>query len=93
MERLAAEYVSKQFSEMLDGLSSSFLEVSHERGDLPPDPGAPPVESIEGFRMVRVPCHPDDPLKIDSSWSDDVGCPLCGITYPVSDVGDVGGSQ
>lgn len=32
MERLAADYVSKQFSEMLAGLSSSFLEVSHESG-------------------------------------------------------------
>ncbi len=92
-ERLAAEYVARQFSEMLDGLSSSFLQVSHEQGDLPPDPGAPPPESLEGFQLVRVPCHPDDPLKIDASWSDDVACALCGITYPVSDVADLGSSQ
>jgi hypothetical protein len=91
--RLGAEYVAKQLRKMSDGLSSSFLQVSHEQVDLPPDPGAPPVESQEGFLLVHVPCHPDDPLKVDASWSDDVACPLCGISYPVSDVADLGGSQ
>jgi hypothetical protein len=78
---------------MLEGLSSSSFSVSHGEVDLPPDPGAPPTEPEEGFILIHVPCHPDDPLKIEHSWSNEVACPICGISYPVSDVADLGRSK
>lgn len=33
---------------------------------------------------VTFPCHPEESLKIDESWDQDVACLVCGIQYPVS---------
>jgi hypothetical protein len=35
--------------------------------------------------MVRVdmPCHPEEPLKVDEDWEQEVACLVCGIRYPV----------
>ena len=35
--------------------------------------------------MVRVdmPCHPEEPLKVDAKWDGEVACLVCGIRYPV----------
>ena len=35
--------------------------------------------------MVRidVPCHPEEPLKVDKEWEHEVTCLVCGIHYPV----------
>lgn len=93
MNRLASDYVHRQFREMLDSLSSSSFRVSHGEPDLPPDPGSPPPEPEEGFIQVHVPCHPDDPFKVSQSWSGEVACPICGIPYPIADVADLGGSH
>ena len=35
--------------------------------------------------MVRVdvPCHPEEPTKVDEGWDGEVACLVCGIRYPV----------
>lgn len=44
-----------------------------------------PEPLIEPDDMVRVdmPCHPEEPLKVDEGWDGEVACLVCGIRYPV----------
>lgn len=44
-----------------------------------------PEPLIEPDDMVRVdmPCHPEEPVKIEEEWEQEVTCLVCGIHYPV----------
>lgn len=44
-----------------------------------------PEPLVEPDDMVRVdmPCHPEEPLKVDDEWDGEVACLVCGIRYPV----------
>ena len=46
---------------------------------------SPPKSLTELDDMVRVdlPCHPEEPLKVDEVWEQEVACLVCGIQYPV----------
>lgn len=47
--------------------------------------GSRPEPLTEPDDMIRIdtPCHPEEPLKVDETWDDDVACLVCGIRYPV----------
>lgn len=53
-----------------------------------------PTPLMEPEDMVRVelPCHLEEPLKIDESWEAEVSCLVCGLRYPVQLVREVGGA-
>lgn len=65
--------------ESLNG-SDSFVSVDVELSNSPE-----PNFLNEPDDMVRVdfPCHPEDPLKLEETWEQDVACFICGIQYPV----------
>ena len=91
IQRAAMQWVSGQFGEMLGDSQGSGMEVSQGEHELPPEPAGPPAEETEGFTVVDVPCHPDDPFKITSETTGEVACPICGIPYEVTDVARLGG--
>lgn len=39
---------------------------------------------MEDMVQVDFPCHPEEPLKIDGTWEQEIACLICGIRYPVS---------
>jgi NMD protein affecting ribosome stability and mRNA decay len=43
-----------------------------------------PLKETDDMIRVDFPCHPEEPLKIDEIWEQDVACFLCGIQYPLS---------
>ena len=59
------------------------------RGLIGFDASLPPLSRPELLAepddMVRVdvPCHPEEPLKVDESWDREVACLVCGVHYPV----------
>ena len=42
-----------------------------------------PLVESEDMRRVDMPCHPEEPLKVDEEWDAEVACLVCGIRYPV----------
>ena len=86
MEQTAMKHATEEFTSMLRGLKSEFIEFKPGSPQLPPDPGAPPVEPEEGFIRADVPCHEDDPFKVEETTMGQVACTVCGIP---NDVGDV----
>ena len=42
-----------------------------------------PLTELEDMVRIDVPCHPEEPLKVDDEWDDEVACLSCGIRYPV----------
>ena len=44
-----------------------------------------PEPLVEPNDMVRVdmPCHPEEPVKVEELWDQEVACLVCGIRYPV----------
>ncbi len=44
-----------------------------------------PEPLVEPDDMVRVdlPCHPEEPVKVEELWDQEVACLVCGIRYPV----------
>lgn len=90
MERAAMKFATEQFTSMLEGLKSEYLEFKAAPAQLPPDPGAPPSELEEGFIRVDVPCHEEDPFKVEVTTTGLVACTVCGIPYEVDDVAQLG---
>ncbi|MHB8598779.1 MAG: hypothetical protein ACYDER_18420 [Ktedonobacteraceae bacterium] len=60
--------------------SGSFVRADAKLSSLPEQ-----ISLIETDDMMKVefPCHPEEPLKIDETWEQDVACIICGIQYPV----------
>jgi hypothetical protein len=49
-----------------------------------PDLSKPaPLLEQDDMVLVEFPCHPEEPVKVDASWTDEVTCILCGIHYPI----------
>jgi hypothetical protein len=47
-------------------------------------PGRPePLSETDDMVRIDVPCHPEEPLKLDAACEADVACWICGIRYPV----------
>jgi len=51
--------------------------------NLPPMGRPEPLSEPDDMARVDYPCHPEDPIKIDAAWEDEVGCLVCGIHYPI----------
>ena len=53
--------------------------------DAAPPPLSRPESLTEPDDLVRVdvPCHPEEPTKVDEEWEGEVACLICGIRYPV----------
>ncbi len=47
-------------------------------------PESNPLSEKDDMIRTDFPCHPEEPLKIDEAWEQDVACLICGIRYPVS---------
>ena len=43
-----------------------------------------PLHEVDDMVRVDVPCHPNEPLKIDADWTEEIACLICGIRYPVA---------
>lgn len=49
-----------------------------------PDLSQPePLTELDDMVRVDVPCHPEEPFKVEEAWDDEVACLVCGIRYPV----------
>lgn len=55
------------------------------RFDVSLQPLSRPEPLTEPDDMVRVdiPCHPEEPIKVEETWDQEVACLVCGIHYPV----------
>ncbi len=42
-----------------------------------------PLVELDDMVPVDMPCHPEEPLKVDEDWEQEVACLVCGIRYPV----------
>lgn len=83
---MAAEVLAPQIQRLqnsLQGLnrSSGILKVN-----VTSTPIMRPEPLVEEEDMIRVdfPCHPQEPIKIQEGWNQQVACLTCGILYPVS---------
>ena len=50
-------------------------------GSAPPDPE--PLTEPDDMVRVDLPCHLEEPIKIEEAWDGEVACLICGIRYPV----------
>jgi hypothetical protein len=46
-------------------------------------PHPEPLTEQDDMVRVDVPCHPEEPVKVDEEWVQEVACLVCGIRYPV----------
>lgn len=55
------------------------------RFDVSPPPLSRPEPLTEPDDMVRidVPCHPEEPTKVEEGWDGEVACLVCGVRYPI----------
>lgn len=58
-----------------------FVRIDSTLADIP---GPTTLSETNDMFLVTFPCHPEEPLKIDEAWDQDVACLACGIQYPVS---------
>ena len=42
-----------------------------------------PLTEPDDMARVDVPCHPEEPIKVDEEWDKEVTCLICGIHYPI----------
>ena len=49
-------------------------------------PEPEPITESDDVLRVDFPCHPDEPLKLDPLWTQDVACLICGKRYPLDQV-------
>ncbi len=82
-----AEVVGPQLRDLADsmrglnrrgGLVSLSVKV-----DMPDLSRPEPLTEPDDMERVDFPCHPEEPLKVDETWDDEVACLMCGIRYPV----------
>lgn len=52
-----------------------------------------PLVELEDMVRVDVPCHPEEPLKVDDAWDTEIACLICGIRYPADVVRALPGAE
>ncbi|MDA8216340.1 MAG: hypothetical protein M0Z94_01840 [Dehalococcoidales bacterium] len=79
-----AEVVGPQLRRFQRSLQSLNRPGGFLRVDVTPSATPRPEALTEPDDMVRVdlPCHLEEPLKIDEAWTAEVACLVCGIRYP-----------
>jgi len=87
---VAGQVVQKEALEprvrsFLSGLKSLERPGGSFRVEVNPPSYPQPTALTEPDDMDRVdfPCHPQEPLKVDPTWNEEVGCLVCGFRYPV----------
>ena len=82
---MMAEVVEPQLEKFKRDLRSLDRPGSLFRFDvdttIPPDPD--PLSEADDMVRLDLPCHPDEPVKVDEAWTGEVACLMCGIRYPV----------
>jgi hypothetical protein len=70
----------RNLQRQIESLNGSSFVHTDVKLSSPPEPNL----LSEPNDMVRVefPCHPEEPLKIDEAWDQDIACLICGIQYP-----------
>jgi hypothetical protein len=59
--------------------SGGFLRLE---AHLPPLARPEPLTEPDDMMRVDFPCHPEEPIKVDDAWEQEVACLVCGIRYP-----------
>lgn len=72
---VAAKEAIKKFQDEL-GNASSLFSISAEGCSEPV-----PLTEPDDMHKVVPSCHPNEPLKVDESWSQDLHCLICGETF------------
>jgi hypothetical protein len=80
-----AEALGPQLRRMKDNLESGNRRSGKIRIGMSVQSFSRPVPLTEPDDMVRVdvPCHPEEPIKVDEEWEQEAACMVCGIRYPV----------
>ena len=80
-----AEVLGPQLRRMKDNLESGNRRSGMIRIDMSVPSFSRPEPLTEPDDMVRVdvPCHPEEPIKVDEEWDREVACLACGIRYPI----------
>jgi hypothetical protein len=72
----------RKFQQQLESLNQPGSLVRFEASGTLPEKPKPLTEPDD---MVRcdVPCHREEPFKVDEAWDGEVACLICGIRYPL----------
>lgn len=81
----AAEVMGPELRRFKNNMESGNRRSGMMRFDVSLPPLSRPEPLAEPEDMVRadVPCHPEEPIKVDEEWDQEVACLVCGIRYPV----------
>lgn len=84
-ELAAAEVLGPQLRRLKSDMEGSNRQSRGIRFDISLPSLSRPESLIEPDDMVRVdvPCHPEEPIKVDEAWEREVACLICGILYPL----------
>jgi hypothetical protein len=81
----AAEVLGPELRRMKGDLESGNRRSGMIRfgASMPSSSRPEPLTEPDDMVRVDVPCHPEDPIKVDEEWEGEVACLICGIRYPV----------
>ena len=84
-ELAAAEVLGPELRRMKDDLEGGNRGSGMIRIDMSVSSFSRPELLTEPDDMARidVPCHPEEPIKVDEGWDEEVACLACGVRYPV----------
>ena len=89
LEHVKALMMTEVVAPQLEKLKRDLRSLNRPGGLLQVDvdtsvPSEPePLAETDDMVRVDLPCHLDEPVKIDEAWSAEVACLICGIRYPV----------
>jgi hypothetical protein len=61
--------------------SDSFIKIELQRPRVPEPP--PALDEPGDMVAVESPCHPWEPIKVDTSWKEALHCLICGQRFAV----------
>ena len=85
-ELAAAEVLGpelRRFKNDMEGGNRRSRELIRFDVSLPPLSRPEPLAEPDDMVRIDVPCHPEEPLKVDEGWDQEVACLVCGVRYPV----------